>query len=79
MRATEESSTCDDAIQADQLARHLLIEGEAPAALPARGPTEETARTLTAFTSSHELSADPHPMELRVRARGRCRRVLRCS
>ena len=56
MRATEESSTSDDAIQADQLARHLLIEGEAPAALPARGPTEETARTFRAFTCSHELS-----------------------
>ena len=68
-------TTSDAATQADQLARHLLIEGEAPAALPASGATEETGRTLT-FRRSHELSADMHPMELRVPASGRCGRVL---
>ena len=75
MRATEESSTSDDAIQADQLARHWLIEGEAPAAPPARGLIEETSRTFRAFTRSHELSADLHSMELRVPARRRFGRV----
>ena len=62
--------TTSDAMPADQLARHSLIEGEAPAALLASA-SEETARTLRAFTRSHELSADMHPMELRVPARGR--------
>ena len=70
MRATEESSTFDGAIQADQLARHLLLPSEAPAALPASGATKETAGTLRAFTRSHELSVDLHAMELRVPARG---------
>ena len=76
MRPVGEYTTSDAATQADQLARHLLIEGEAPAALPASGATEEIGRTLKAFRRSHELSADMHPMELRVPTRGRFGRVL---